>query len=199
LRSVRFASTYEKSTLRSRTLARLVAGAFLSLKIERIFNFRIAEAPREAAEKNFFDVFRRHFRAELFFHRRHLRPRKPARDDAAEIIQIGAHVERKPMVSNAAPDGDADRGDFFIADPDARPRWTPLRSDAEMRERPDRGAFEVAQIAVDVLSELRFQIDDRIDDELSRAVIGHVAAAARAQHGNIPGGERVGFVAAAAE
>ena len=44
-------------------------------------------------------------------------------------------------------------------------------------DRLDQHLLEIAHVAVHVAA-IRLQVDDRIADELARAVIGHVAAAA---------------------
>ena len=77
------------------------------------------------------------------------------------------------------------------------PAPLPARREPEARGDGDQHVLERAQVAVDVAAAPR-EIEDRIADQLARAVIRHVAAAADPQHGR-PRHQHVAHVAAPPE
>ena len=118
--------------------------------------------------------------AEQALHRRHAAVRNAAGNDAGkEGERLVGHVEREPVGRHPAGDVDADRGDLVVADPDRRhplAHGRPTGPDPEIRERADQDLLEVRDVALDVLA-VRGEVEDGVPDELSRAVVGDLAAA----------------------
>src|SRR5207253_806268 len=101
---------------------------------------------------------------------------QPARVDHPEVVQVGRHVQCKPVHRDPAFDGHADRGDLGVPDPHA---WIPAQAgsgDSEPFKGADQGGFEPADVADDVLVE-RAEVEDRIPHQLPGPVIGHVPSA----------------------
>src|SRR5919198_2661892 len=65
--------------------------------------------------------------------------------------------------------------------PDARQSLETSAFEAEWRERADERLLEVAHVLLYVLP-VEAQIEDRVADELSGAVVGRLAAAVRLHH-----------------
>ena len=80
-----------------------------------------------------------------------------------------------PCSETIAADREADRADLVRADPHAGVLAPAMRGHAEARARGDDGGFEVAHERND-FAKAR-EPADRVDDQLTRAVIRHVAAA----------------------
>src|SRR5436190_14827872 len=118
-----------------------------------------------------------------------------AGDDEAEAGKIRVHVEREAVARDPAGDPDADGGELGFAsvdtDPDAGEPGDAPRLDAEPGHRPDQHFLEVAHVAVHVAA-FGLEVEDRIADELTRAVIRHVAAAAGLEQADALRGERLG-------
>jgi len=91
---------------------------------------------------------------DLSLHRGDFSPAEAARHDPLKVAEIGIHVEREPMISDASLHGDSDRCDLLIPDPQPRPRRPSLSSEAEAREGVNDREFDLLQIAVDGPSEL---------------------------------------------
>jgi hypothetical protein len=72
----------------------------------------------------------------------------------------------------------ANRSEFLLAGPDAGQSFDALGSDPEIGRGSNENLFEVADVAANIAT-IRSEFDDRISDELSRAVISYVAAATR--------------------
>ena len=68
-----------------------------------------------------------------------------------------------------------------LADPDPGLAGDPLPGHAEVRQGADQHFLQLAQVAVQVAA-AGGQIDDRVADQLPRAVPGHVPAAAAGGH-----------------
>ena len=106
----------------------------------------------------------------------------PARDNQPELVEVGRHIERKPVAGDPAGNPDADRRQLFQPargiDPGAGEPCLPRGHDTERRRDANHDILEVADIPVHVEA-VGPQIQDRIADELTRAVEGHVSAAAR--------------------
>lgn len=106
--------------------------------------------------------------------------------DQVEEGEVGGDVEGDSVERDPAAEFDADGADFGeavgrgsgagIADPDAGGAFGALAGDFELAERADDGFFEEAHVGVQVEA-VAIQIDDRVGDELPRAVEGDVAAA----------------------
>ena len=101
-----------------------------------------------------------------------------AGDDPREVGEVGRHVEGEAVGGDPAREMDADRGDLLLPRPDADellalPR---LGGDAVVGQGADQHLLEVADVAPDV-PPVGAEVDDRIADELPRAVVGDLAAA----------------------
>ena len=87
------------------------------------------------------------------------------------------HVEREPVARDPALDPDADGADLLRADPGPGQPRDPAGLEAVLAGHPDHHLFEIAHVLVHVAA-VRLQADDRVADDLARAVVGHIAAAA---------------------
>src|SRR5207244_12826348 len=99
----------------------------------------------------------------------------PAGQDVCKEAEVGRHVERKAMGGDALRDLDADGRDLAVADPDAGVTGKPVGRNPEVGEDVDQAAFELAQVEADI--GFGAEIEDRIADQLPRAVVSHVPAA----------------------
>src|SRR5581483_4155161 len=108
--------------------------------------------------------------------RRHPAALDTAGHDTVEVAQVGADVERKAVERHPAAEADADRGNLGVADPDAGQTRAAPGANPAVRQRVDHDLFKIAQVAQNV-ARGALQPKNRIADELSRAVIGHLAAA----------------------
>ena len=106
----------------------------------------------------------------------------PARDNQPELIEVSRHIEREPVAGDPAGNPDADRRELFQParrfDPHAGEPLLPHGRDTERRSDANHDFLEVADISVHVEA-VGPQIEDRIADELTRAVERHVSASAR--------------------
>ena len=96
-----------------------------------------------------------------------------------EHREVGVDVEGEAVPCPPARDLDADRGDLLVAHPHPGEPAVHRRLHAEIGERVDEHPLERAHVRDDVaraLAPLR-QRDDRVADELTRAVVRDVAAA----------------------
>ncbi len=82
-------------------------------------------------------------------------------------------------------DVDAERGDLALAHPDADVLRAYLTTglDPEIRQHSNQDFLEIADVATDVLA-IRLQIDDRVTDQLTRAVERDLPAPVRLLHGD---------------
>src|ERR1043166_5709464 len=103
---------------------------------------------------------------------------KAARNDQVEVGKVGVGIEREPVGRDPLLDADADCAELRVADPRAGHPRLPRRNHAVSRGRADHHFLELLEVPLDVTLE-GAEIHDRIADDLSRAVIGHVAAAIR--------------------
>src|SRR6266566_2761928 len=117
------------------------------------------------------------------FERGRLAVRNAAGDDEVEIAQVGGNIVGEPVRSDPPADVHANRGEFFgSAARGSRPnagftRFAP-GFDAELGGSADHRFFEHAHVPDHVPANLG-KVQDRVADDLSRAVIGDVAAAIR--------------------
>lgn len=100
---------------------------------------------------------------------------KIARVDAVERRQIAMDIEREPMERDSPLDRDADGRYFPALNPDAREALDPAGIEIEFIERRDQRVLDQAQVA-DGRKFSAIEIDDRISDQLSRAVIGDISS-----------------------
>ena len=89
----------------------------------------------------------------------------------------GEAVHADPF-SNAHADG----GEFAVFHPHAGQSVAAAGGHAECGAGADEGVFEAAEMGVQITS-ARVEIEDRIADQLARAVIGRLAAAVGFEHG----------------
>src|SRR5207237_4200634 len=117
-----------------------------------------------------------------------------ARDDAAEMVEVGVDVERHPVIADPMAHPDADRRDLVLApvlwavtagDPDADPAVAPLAPDIEARQGTDHPFLEPPDMAAHV-AVAPAQIEHHIGDPLPGPVIGVLPAAAAAKHRQPP-------------
>ena len=104
-------------------------------------------------------------------------------DPVGERRWIEVDVERVAVRRHPARDVDADRGDLARRplEPDARQSFEPRRLDAERGERADQRLLEVPDVLLHVAA-VPLQVEDRVADELARAVEGRLAAAVGLDH-----------------
>jgi hypothetical protein len=69
----------------------------------------------------------------------------------------------------------ANRGNLASLGPDARKSRIPLGRDAKLVQGPDQPFFDLPQVPVKILF-VPLEIEDRIANELARAVKGHTTA-----------------------
>ena len=93
------------------------------------------------------------------------------------MAQIRSMVEREPVAGHPSGDSDPNRGKLFLADPDAGKAVNSLRGDAVICSGTNQHFLEIPDVAVHVAA-IGFQVEDGIADDLSRPVVGDVAAAA---------------------
>ena len=82
------------------------------------------------------------------------------------------------MRGDPARDVYSDRRNFSAVGMHARQTINAKRFNAEISQRPNQHLFQVANVAMNVFA-VRTEIDDRIADNLSEAVISHLPAAIR--------------------
>jgi hypothetical protein len=115
-------------------------------------------------------------RVALLDDRGHLDPVEPAGDDVAEWLQVVLDVDGEAVGGYSARDVDADRGDLPLIDPDAGVVRAIIRSaagvEALLCQCGDERLLERADVGDDVID-----ADDRVPDQLTRAVVGDLAAA----------------------
>src|SRR5690606_25618703 len=101
-----------------------------------------------------------------------------AGDDGVEELQIRGNVEGESVGCDpAGRDAHAYGGDLLAGGPDAGEPRHASGGDGEGGERADESFLDVADVAVQVAA-VGLEVQDGIADELSRAVIGDIPAAA---------------------
>ena len=110
--------------------------------------------------------------------------REPGAAQAAGVEQVvdaevEVDVDGKAVARHPARAANADRGDLAVVDPDAALMRLCERAalDAELGQRRDDRLLQAAHVAAQVAA-ARVQVEDRVADELARAVVGRAAAAA---------------------
>jgi hypothetical protein len=104
-----------------------------------------------------------------------------ARDDQAEAVKIGCHVKRESMAGDPSRNPDANRRELLTADPYAGESLDAVSRDPVVGSRPDKDFLEIADVLVNVAA-IWFQVDNRVADNLSRTMVGNVAAAPGLMH-----------------
>src|SRR3989442_2137208 len=112
---------------------------------------------------------------EELLHRGHDPPVVAARPDLEELPQVRRHVEGEAMERHVAMDRQPDRRDLLPADPDAALRSLARRVDPEVCAGAKEDLLEVRHEALHL--EAVGELQDRIADELTRSMIGRLAAA----------------------
>ena len=102
-----------------------------------------------------------------------------------KVLEVGRDVQRKAVARDPAADANADGGDLFFAafrpHPHARqPRHAP--ASMPNRRRATISTSSRSRTYTMHVAAVRLQVEDRIADQLSRPVIGDVAAAAGLEH-----------------
>ena len=137
--------------------------------------------------------------AELGLERGHHRGVKSTGVDAGKVPQIGRDIYGHPMKGHPPAAGDADRGELSTATPDPRLALFAARLEPESPAGGDDAALEGAEIRVEVALAV-FEGEDGVGDDLSRPVIGGIAAALGLNDGDVARRENVGpRIATAAE
>src|ERR1700733_2345806 len=113
-----------------------------------------------------------------------------ARVDAPERLEVERDVHRQPVVAAGAAHAHADTGELAASDIDPRGTAAAGSGDAALRGELDHGTLEGRDEVVDRQPQA-LQIDERVDHQLSRPVIGHLAAAVDLHHRDVPGGQQV--------
>jgi hypothetical protein len=119
--------------------------------------------------------------AELMRERGHAAIRDPARDDQIEVLEICRHIERKTVAGYPARNADTDGGQLLATDPHSGEALHAARVDPVLASRTNQHLFEIANVSMNILT-IRFEINDRIANNLSGPVIRDVAAAAGLMH-----------------
>ncbi len=96
--------------------------------------------------------------------------------DAGKGAEVGIDVERQAVVGRAAADAQAERGDFRAIHVYTGRAGPAFARYAVLRQEVNHGLFQAADQGADADAE-PFQIDQRVDDQLPRAVPGDVPAA----------------------
>ena len=106
------------------------------------------------------------------------------RHNQVEVTKVGRHIQSKSMRSNTARDMNSDSSNLLLRDrpsrqrPDASALRNSLGDNAIACTSANEHLFQLANIVHRAKTRREAaQIDDRIADKLSRAVIGHVSAA----------------------
>src|SRR5262245_65406766 len=94
----------------------------------------------------------------------------PARHDEVEVAEVGGVVEREAVTGDPARNPDANCGELFLTDPHARQTANAFRLDAVVGRDTNEHFLQIANVAMNV-APIRFQIDDRIADNLPRSVV----------------------------
>jgi hypothetical protein len=116
------------------------------------------------------------------------RLREAARNNVLEIAQVGRDVQGETVRCDPSADVHADGGDFALAHPDARQFRNAARLDAKIRQSIHQHLLDGAHVGTHVALPFA-QVQDRIADDLSRPVIGHIAAAVRGMEGDAGAGQ----------
>src|SRR6185437_7164205 len=99
----------------------------------------------------------------------------PARNDPAEMREVGGNVQRETVEGHPALHSYAERSNLGLlrafADPDSDASRRPMRLDAQAGERIDHPAFERIDEAADISPAL-VEVEHHINDPLAGAVIG---------------------------
>ena len=103
--------------------------------------------------------------------------RNAARHDQLEEVEIGVQVVGEAVAGHPPLDADADGADFLRANPRAGQTLDASGLDLVVARHADHGVFQIANVAVHVAA-VGFQTDDRVSNNLARAVIRHITAAA---------------------
>src|SRR5215207_11750742 len=120
----------------------------------------------------------------------HFQPFITARIDAAERLQVQIHVQGEPMVSRTAPHADADARKLSALNVNTRRTAAALREDPEFSSVVDDCPLERGYEITDAETGAA-QIDERIDDELARAVVRHLPSPVDLHDGNVAGSEQM--------
>src|SRR5690606_869530 len=100
----------------------------------------------------------------------------PAWHNETEVAEVCRHVECKTVAGDPAADADANGRDLFFAagftHPHTGQSLHACPCDAEGTDRTNEHLLQITHVDVHVAA-VGFEVDDRITDELARAVIGH--------------------------
>lgn len=109
-----------------------------------------------------------------------------AGNDEVEVVEVGGDIESQAVHGDPAPDAHPDGADFFAGVIFAGAQWGggpdtggarfAVGVDSEGSAGLDGGFFEKSDVVVESQAE-EVEVEDGVDDELSRAVVGDVAAA----------------------
>src|SRR5689334_21661687 len=125
---------------------------------------------------------------------RHLQARITAWIDALERLEVHVHVEGQAVVAGAAADAQAHARDLLAADVDARRVLAAFGLDAERGAVRDHGTLERGD-QVAHAEPGAADVDEWIDHELARTVVGDLPAAIDLHHRDVAGGQHVAGVA----
>src|SRR5262245_24819970 len=93
-----------------------------------------------------------------------------------KIFEPGVDVECEPVARDPARDAHADGANLLSANPRTRQSFHAMRGHAVVSADANHHLLEIANVLMHIAS-VRTQIEDRVSDDLSGAVIGHIAAA----------------------
>ena len=121
-----------------------------------------------------------------------------ARIDALKGLQIHVDVEGEAVIAAGAPHAQPDAGEFAPLDVHARCIGAALRLNTHGCHIVDDAALQSGQQRAHPEPGAA-HVDQRIDDELSGGVVGHLPASIDLQHRNFPGREQVRAIRVHAE
>ena len=130
-----------------------------------------ARTPRQSGGSRLLDPLEWHVVSEQFLERRDAVVRDSTRDDEAEEVEVGVHVEREPVARNPARDAHADGANLPVACVSTQDTDSHRCGGLSLKSRkPGSSALEIAHILMNVTT-VRLEVDDWIADELSRTVV----------------------------
>src|SRR5689334_7605740 len=93
------------------------------------------------------------------------------------MLELGGNVERETVAHNPPRDAHANRRQLLVFDPHTCQPWHAAGVNPELPDRLNQGLFQIADVAMNIAA-IRAQIHDGVADELTRTMVGDVAASA---------------------
>src|SRR5690606_18054823 len=141
------------------------------------------ELARDLRQQHRLDRVHRGRAAEVL-HRGHAQALVAAGIDPVERLQVHADVERQAMEAASAAHADAQRRDLGPAHVHAGRALQALATDVPLVERVDDRLLDPAHVLAHAHADPA-QVQQRVEHDLARAVVGHLAAAVHVQHRDV--------------